>query len=154
MIDTCGIVFGIDGRNVDFDALSGDDLTYALLEQNEVIGGHSIGLSDHWNEIDTGTKALHDLNVQWFQPKSLSAKCAVSTREDIRVSSGPDEEEASMHPEISFLTTLGLLLLSHISFMLVINKVDDGSPRFTVVDIVSKSWSINDREFDLEGLLF
>jgi hypothetical protein len=37
--------------------------------------------------------------------------------------------------------------------MLVINKLDDGRPGVAVVDVVTESGSINDRQLDLE-LLF
>ena len=55
-----------------------------------------------------------------------------------------------MNPQVSFLVSLWLLLLTHISFMLVVNKLDDWKPRVAVVDIVSKPGGINDGEFDLE----
>jgi hypothetical protein len=63
----------------------------------------------------------------------------------------PDEVQARVDSEIGLLTTLWLLLLPHIGFVLVIHKVDDGSPRVTVVDIVTESGSIDDSKLDLEG---
>lgn len=38
--------------------------------------------------------------------------------------------------------------------MLVVNEVDDGCPRVTVVDVVSETGGIDDSEFSLELLLF
>lgn len=70
----------------------------------------------------------------------------------LRVTGGPNEEEACVDSEIGLLSTLGLLFLSHVGFMLVINEVDDRSPRVTVIDVVSKARRINNGEFDLEGL--
>lgn len=72
----------------------------------------------------------------------------------LRVSGGPDEEEASVDPKVSLLTALGLLLLSHVGLMLIIDEINDRSPRITVVDIVSKAWGIDHGELDLEGFLF
>ena len=37
--------------------------------------------------------------------------------------------------------------------MLVVNEVDDGAPRITVVDIVTKTGGVDHGEFDLELLL-
>ena len=38
--------------------------------------------------------------------------------------------------------------------MLVVDKVDDGYPWITVIDVVSKSRGVNDRKLDLELFLF
>ena len=70
------------------------------------------------------------------------------------MTSGPDKVQASVDPKITLLTALGLLLLDHVRLVLVVNKVDDGRPRVTIIDIVSKARSIDDSEFDLELLLF
>lgn len=71
----------------------------------------------------------------------------------IRVSGGAYEVETSMHPQVGLLAPLGLLLLPHIRLMLVINELNNGRPRVTVVDVVSKSRGVNDGELDFELLL-
>ena len=58
-----------------------------------------------------------------------------------------------MDPEVGLLLTLGLLFLSHIGLVLVIDEIDDWRPRVTVVDIVAKSGGVNDTEFDFELFL-
>lgn len=65
----------------------------------------------------------------------------------------PDEIQASVDPKVALLAALGLLLLDHVGLMLVVNKVDNGGPRVTVIDVVSKAGRVNDGEFDLELLL-
>jgi hypothetical protein len=65
----------------------------------------------------------------------------------------PDEIQASVDPKVALLAALGLLLLDHVRLMLVVNKVDDGRPRVTVIDVVSKTGRVNHGEFDLELLL-
>ncbi len=65
----------------------------------------------------------------------------------------PDEIQASVDPKVALLAALGLLLLDHVRLMLVVNKVDNGRPRVTVIDVVSKTGRVNDGEFDLELLL-
>jgi hypothetical protein len=69
------------------------------------------------------------------------------------VASRADEVQASVHPQVSLLAPLGLLLLSHVRFMLVVDELDDGNPRVTVVHVVTEARSVNDGEFDLELLL-
>jgi hypothetical protein len=40
----------------------------------------------------------------------------------------PDEEQAGVDSEVNLTLPLGLLLLSHVEFMLIIDKVDDWGP--------------------------
>lgn len=58
-----------------------------------------------------------------------------------------------MDPEVGLLLTLGLLFLSHIGLVLIVDEIDDWGPRVTVVDIVPKSGGVNDGELDFELLL-
>jgi hypothetical protein len=55
-----------------------------------------------------------------------------------------------MDTEVNLLMTLRLLLLTHVCFVLVVNKFYNGEPGVTVVDVVTKSWGIDDCELDLE----
>jgi len=38
--------------------------TYASLESEEIILRQGVGLGNNRNEVDTGTKAFHDFNVE------------------------------------------------------------------------------------------
>lgn len=58
-----------------------------------------------------------------------------------------------MHPQITLFCPLGLLLLTHIRLMLVINKVDDGGPRVAVIHVVTKTGRVDHGELYFE-LLF
>lgn len=69
------------------------------------------------------------------------------------MSSGPDEVQAAVNPEVSLLLALRLLFLSHVGLMLVVDEIDDWGPRVTVVDIVPESRSVDDGELDFELLL-
>lgn len=73
-------------------------------------------------------------------------------RPDVRVTSGSDEEQASVHTQVGLLSTLRLLLLPHIRFMLVVDEVDDWAPRVAVVDIITKAGGVNNSELDFERL--
>ena len=66
------------------------------------------------------------------------------------MSSRTNEIKASMDTEVDLLVSLGLLLLTHICLVLVVNKFYNGEPRVTVVDVVTESRGVNDCEFDLE----
>lgn len=72
----------------------------------------------------------------------------------IRVSSRTNEIQAGMHTQVCLLTSLRLLLLSHIRLMLVVDEFDNGGPRVTVVDVVTESRRVNDSKLDFELFLF
>ena len=69
------------------------------------------------------------------------------------MSSGPDKVQASMDSQVALLGPLRLLLLTHVGLMLIVDEVDNGQPRITVVDIVTKSRRVNNCELDFELLL-
>ena len=62
------------------------------------------------------------------------------------MSCGSDEVETCVHTEVNLVNTAGLLLLQHVRLMLIVQKFDDGHPGITVIDIVPKARSINDRQ--------
>ena len=111
--------------------------TYALLELVQIGGGHGIGLGNDGNQVDAGAQALHNLNIQGFEG----------------VSSWANKVETAVHTHVAQLEALGLLLLTHIRLVLVINKVDNGHPAVAIVGIISKSRSVNHRQLDIELLL-
>ena len=69
------------------------------------------------------------------------------------MTSGPDEVQASMNSQVTLLGPLRLLFLAHVRLMLVVNEVDNGQPRITVVDVVTESRCVNHGELNLELLL-
>ena len=69
------------------------------------------------------------------------------------MSSGTNEVETSMDTEVNLFPSRRLLFLPHIRFVLVVNEVDNGSPRVLVVHIVAESWGVDDGELGLELLL-
>jgi hypothetical protein len=63
------------------------------------------------------------------------------------------KEQAGVDAEITLLRALGLLLLTHVDLMLVINEINDGGPRVAVVHVVAKTWRIDYSQFNFERLL-
>jgi hypothetical protein len=49
-----------------------------------------------------------------------------------------------MDTEIDLLSPARLLLLEHVRLMLVVEELDDGLPRITVVDIVAEARGVDD----------
>lgn len=70
-----------------------------------------------------------------------------------RVTGRPNEVQASVHPQVALLTPLRLLLLDHVRLMLVVNEVDDGSPRVPIVDVVAEAGRVDNGELHFELLL-
>jgi len=58
--------------------------------------------------------------------------------------------QASVDAKIGLLLALGLLLLTHVRFMLVVYEFNNGEPGVTVVDIVAKARGIDNGKLDLE----
>ena len=71
-----------------------------------------------------------------------------------RVTCGTYEVEASMDTQIRLFVPLGLLLLTHVRFVLIVNKLDNWEPRVAVVNVVSEARGVDDRELDLELAFF
>ena len=61
-----------------------------------------------------------------------------------------DKVETSVYPHVDLFFTLRLLLLTHIVFVLVVQKVDDRRPALPVVDIVAEPGGIDDGQLDAE----
>lgn len=55
-----------------------------------------------------------------------------------------------MYTEVNLLMTLGLLLLTHIRLVLVVDEFYNREPRVTVVDVVTESRGVDDCELDLK----
>ena len=112
-------------------------MTYSLLELVEIGGGEGISLGNDRDQVDASSQALHNLNVQGLQG----------------VAGRTDKVQAAVDAHVAQLLTLGLLILTHVRLVLVVNKVDDGHPAVTVVGIVSESGRVNHRQLDSKLLL-
>ena len=69
---------------VDTDILSLNDLENALLEGGEGVLGQSIGFGDDWDQVDTRSETLHDLNVQRLETASTVVRQTLMRIKDVR----------------------------------------------------------------------
>ena len=104
-----------------------------MLELGQIGWAQSIGLGNDWDQVDSGAKTLHDLNIQRLQ-------C---------VTSWADEVEAGVDTEIDLLGTAWLLLLEHIRLMLIVKELDNWLPGVAVVDIVAEAGCVNNGQSHL-----
>jgi hypothetical protein len=72
----------------------------------------------------------------------------------LRVASGSNKVQTSMHSHVNLSFSSGLLLLSHKAFVLVIQKLNDGVPVVSVVHIVTESRGVDNSQLNLEQLFF
>lgn len=124
-----GIIFVIERWLVNLDALCLDDCpylqqklavigrcrvvwTHSMLEARQVSRAESVGLGNDRNQIDSGRKTLHDLNVKGLQA----------------VAGWADEVETSVDTEVDSVDTTWLLLLKHVRLVLVVQKLNDWLP--------------------------
>jgi hypothetical protein len=106
--------------------------TYSLLELGKISRAESVGLGNDGNQVNASTQSLHHLNVERLEG----------------VASRADEVETGVDTEIDLVLTTRLLLLKHVGLVLVVEELDNGHPRVTVVDIVAKSGGIDDGQSD------
>jgi len=64
------IIIRVHGGSVNADTLSVDNLTDALLEDEQVVRGEGVGLCKNRNQVDASAKALHDFNIQRLQAEA------------------------------------------------------------------------------------
>ena len=112
-------------------------ITHSLLELVKISWAEGVGLGNDGDEIDTGAKALHDLNVEWLQS----------------VTGGTDKVQARMDAEVDLFRSARLLLLKHVRLVLVIQEFNDRLPRVAVVHIVAETRGIDDRETNYTWLV-
>lgn len=58
-----------------------------------------------------------------------------------------------MNAQVTLLYTFWLLLLPHVKLMLVVDEVDDWSPRVAIIHIISETGGIDNRKFDFKRFL-
>lgn len=63
-----------------------------------------VGFRNNGNQVDPRPEALHDLDIERFQ----------------RVARRPDKVQARVNAHVVLLPALGLLLLTHVGFVLVV----------------------------------
>lgn len=127
-----------------------------MLEDSQVVLSERVGLGDNGDQVDARPKALHDLNVEGLKTepvKFIKYTKRHLAKQHSRVTGRPDEVQARMHPQVALLAPLRLLLLDHVRLMLVVNEVDNGSPRVAVVDVVAKAGCVDNGELHFELLL-
>lgn len=64
------------------------------------------------------------------------------------MASRADEVKAGMDTKVDLVLAAGLLLLKHVRLMLVVEELDNGHPRITVVNVVAESGCIDNGQSD------
>lgn len=124
------LIIVFNGRLIDLDALGFNDISNTILEEGKIGRREGIGLCDDWDQIDTCGETLHDFDIEWLQG----------------VAGGTNEVEADVDSEVNLVLSLGLLLLQHVGFMLVVKELDDWHPGVAIVDIVAKAGGVDDSQ--------
>lgn len=124
------------------------EVTYILLESDNVLRCHGIRLCDHRNQVDARAESFHGFNVKRLQPNADVSTVREEGEKNSRMPVRRDEVDASMYPHIHLFHSMRLLFLTHEVFMLVVEEVDDRSPA------AEKSEVSVDSEMMLMGLAF
>jgi hypothetical protein len=134
-LDVLGLDNGLDlGSKISMTETSQGMIVRAhpRLELGQICRAEGVGLGNDWDEVDARAQALHDLDIEGLE----------------RVAGGADEVQAGVHAEVDLVLATRLLLLEHIRLMLVVEELDDGHPRVTVVDIVAEARGVDDGQAD------
>uniref|UniRef100_A0A1Y1LA43 Uncharacterized protein n=1 Tax=Photinus pyralis TaxID=7054 RepID=A0A1Y1LA43_PHOPY len=127
----------LDRGLIDLDVLGFNNRDDSLLELGQVSRAQRVGLGNNRDQVDPRAEPLHDFNIERLQS----------------VAGRADEVQAGVDSKVNLVLAARLLLLKHVGFVLVVEELDNGHPRVTVVDVVAESGSINDGQTDLEELL-
>jgi hypothetical protein len=98
----------------------------------QILGAQGVGLGDNGNQVDACAQLLHNLDIEGLQG----------------VACGADKVQAGVYAKVNLLLALGLLLLQHVRFMLVVEELDNGLPRVAVVDVVAEARGVDDGQAD------
>ena len=114
-----------------------DHVADALLKDGQVAPRECVGFGDHGDQIDTLRKALHYLDIERLE----------------RMARWRNKVQTRMHTGVDELAAVGLLLLTQVRLVLVVNKVDERDPAVAVIHIVAEAGRVDNREVHAE-LLF
>lgn len=98
-----------------------------MFECGDLLVRQGISLGNDGNEVDLGVQALHDLNIQGLQ----------------RVTCGLDEEDTGVDAVVHDVHAVDLVLGVEVGIVSLLNVVNDGTPRFVIVDEVAEARSID-----------
>lgn len=112
-------------------------LCYLGLELGQVSRAQGIGLGNDGNQVDSRAESLHDLDIERLQG----------------VASGSDKVQASVYTQVDLVLATGLLLLEHVRLMLIVEELDDGHPRISVVDVVTETRSVDNGQADCRQII-
>lgn len=111
--------------------------THPLLVVVKIIIRNSIGFGDDRNQVDLLVELLHDLNVKGLQ----------------RVASGLDEVDNSMDAVVHNVHTVDLVLSVEVSVKSLLNVLNNGVPRFIVVDEVTEARRVDNSQSEADTVL-
>lgn len=74
--------------------------THPLLERSELCGRQSVRLADHWDDVDSGRKSSHQLNVHLPESTAQSARIQIAHCLHLRVTGRRDEVEQRVNSVI------------------------------------------------------
>lgn len=79
--------------------------SYPLLEHGDFIVGQSIGLGDHWNQVDLVVQSAHNFNVEGLQ----------------RVAGGLDEVDTGVDTVVDDVCTVDFVLSLEVGIVSLLN---------------------------------
>lgn len=109
-----------------------------MLEQGNLLVRKGVSLGNHWNQVDLGVQAAHDLNVERLQG----------------VAGGLDEVDARVDTVVNDVGTVDLVFGLQVGIVSLLNVLDNGAPRVIVVHEVTKPRRVDHGQAEADTVLF
>ena len=109
-----------------------------MLEQGNLLVRKGVSLGNHWNQVDLGVQAAHDLNVERLQG----------------VAGGLDEVDARVDTVVNDVGTVDLVFGLQVGIVSLLNVLDNGAPRVIVVHKVTKPGRVDHGQAKADTVLF
>ena len=111
--------------------------TYPLLEVINLIVRDCVSLGNNGDQIDLGVQLLHDLNIERLEG----------------VASGLDEVANSVDTVVDNVHAIDLVLGIKVGVESLLNVLNNGVPRFVVVDEITETGCVNNGQTETNAVL-
>lgn len=109
-----------------------------MLEQGNLLVRKGVSLGNHWNQVDLGVQAAHDLNVERLQG----------------VAGGLDEVDARVDTVVNDVGSVDLVFGLQVGIVSLLNVLDNGAPRVIIVHKVTKPGRVDHGQAEADTVLF
>ena len=109
-----------------------------MLKGSNLLVGERVSLGNHRNEVDSGVKPAHHLDIERLQ----------------RVAGGLDEVHTCVNAVVDNVHAVDFVLGIEVCVKALLDALHDRSPRVIVVDEIAKARGVNDVQSQTNAVFF